>query len=138
MLGVREPTHYGHVSLDDINKALIALASGAGSVAECFQSNAEFALIERLHSAGSDGTEFLIINPAGLTHTSVVLRDAILSVGLPFVEVHLSNIHRRESFRHHSYFSDVALGVICGLGALGYEAAMRFAIETLGRETTAE
>lgn len=131
MLGVREPSHYGKATLADINQSLVAIAAEAGAEAVCFQSNAEYALIERIHEAGQDGTEFIIINPAGFTHTSVALRDSILSVSLPFVEVHISNIHHREPFRHHSYFSDVAVGVICGLGSMGYEAAMRFALDRL-------
>ena len=137
MLGVREPTHYGHASLDEINTHLQTVAARSGATLECFQSNAEYRLIDRVHTALGDGTEFIIINPAGLTHTSVPLRDALLAVGLPFVEVHLSNIHKREPFRHHSFFSDAAEGVICGLGPSGYEAALRFALARLnGPEPT--
>ncbi len=131
MLGVREPTHYGHASLDEINAHLQTVAQRHGATLACFQSNAEYQLIDRVHAALNDGTDFIVINPAGLTHTSVPLRDALLSVGIPFVEVHLSNIHKREPFRHHSYFSDAAEGVICGLGPSGYEAALNFAIERL-------
>jgi len=135
LLGLREPIHYGTTTLADINRSLEVLAGDLGAAIECFQSNAEFALIERVHSAARDETGFIIINPAGFTHTSVPLRDALLGVGLPFVEVHISNVHGREPFRHHSYFSDVAVGVVAGLGPFGYEAALRFAVARL-RETS--
>jgi 3-dehydroquinate dehydratase-2 len=131
LLGTREPTHYGNASLEDINQALHQLANDTGNSVVCFQNNAEFELIERIHSAGRDGTQFIIINPAAFTHTSVALRDALMAVGIPFVEVHLSNVHAREAFRHHSYFSDVAQAVICGMGPYGYEAAVHFAFARL-------
>ena len=108
-----------------------ARASSAGFTFESLQSNAEYVLIERIHAAFRDGTAFIIINPAALTHTSVALRDALLGVAIPFIEVHLSNVHAREAFRHHSYLSDKAIGVICGLGAKGYTFALDFAIEKI-------
>lgn len=128
LLGVREPLVYGSVTLGDIDTRLAASAAAAGATAHSFQSNHEGALIDRVHAARSDGTTFIVINPAGLTHTSVALRDALAGVAIPFVEVHLSNVHRREPFRHHSYFSDLAVGVICGLGAAGYDLALQYAL----------
>ncbi len=128
LLGSREPRVYGRVTLDEINAELSALAEKNGAVVHCYQSNAESALIERIHQARTDGTEFIVINPAAYTHTSVALRDAIAAVAIPFVEVHLSNVHAREAFRKESYFSDLAVGVITGLGASGYEYAVRFAL----------
>jgi 3-dehydroquinate dehydratase-2 len=130
LLGVREPAVYGSTTLADIDAELANIAAQAGSSVECFQSNHEGALIDRVHAARSDGTQFIIINPAAFTHTSVALRDALAGVALPFIEVHLSNVYRREAFRHHSYFSDLAEGVICGLGAAGYRLALEY---TLGR-----
>ena len=127
LLGTREPEHYGRTTLADINLALAQLAATADVDLEAFQSNHEGALIERIHAAREQGVRAIIINPAAYTHTSVALRDALAGVAIPFVEVHLSNVHARESFRHHSYFSDLALGVICGLGHEGY----RFALEYL-------
>ena len=127
LLGTREPEHYGRTTLADINLALAQLAATADVELEAFQSNHEGALIERIHAARDQGVRAIIINPAAYTHTSVALRDALAGVAIPFVEVHLSNVHARESFRHHSYFSDLALGVICGLGHEGY----RFALEYL-------
>ena len=126
-LGTREPDLYGRESLDDINRRIQALARDLDCEAECLQSQQEGVLIDELHRARGrfDG---VILNPAGLTHTSVALRDALAAVGIPFVEVHLSNIHRREPFRHHSYFSDLAEGVICGLGTQGYALALRYAL----------
>jgi len=124
LLGTREPAVYGSVTLDQIDAELKTIAAKAGAAVETFQSNHEGALIDRVQAARDDGTQFVIINPAGLTHTSVALRDALAGVALPFVEVHLSNIHRREAFRHRSYFSDLAEGVICGLGAGGYRLAL--------------
>jgi len=132
LLGTREPGVYGSVTLEQINAELTEIASKAGSVLKTFQSNHEGALIDRVHAARQDGTDFVIINPAALTHTSVGLRDALAGVALPFIEVHLSNVHKREPFRRHSYFSDLAEGVICGLGAAGYRLALEFA---LGRGT---
>jgi 3-dehydroquinate dehydratase-2 len=128
LLGMREPQHYGSDRLDDINQRLQAQASGGGHTAQCFQSNAEHELIERIHQARQENTAFIVINPAGFTHTSVALRDALAAVQIPFIEVHLSNVHGREPFRRHSYFSDIAVGVISGLGALGYELALQAAL----------
>lgn len=131
LLGTREPEIYGATTLNDINQHLMSFAASEGHQLDAFQSNAEFALIERIHAARSENIDFIIINPAAFTHTSVALRDAILGVGIPFIEVHLSNVHKREPFRHHSYFSDVAVGVICGFGAQGYELALRSALQHL-------
>lgn len=131
LLGTREPEIYGATTLNDINQHLMSFAASEGHQLDAFQSNAEFALIERIHAARSENIDFIIINPAAFTHTSVALRDAILGVGIPFIEVHLSNVYKREPFRHHSYFSDVAVGVICGLGAQGYELALRSALQHL-------
>lgn len=133
LLGVREPQHYGRDTLDDINSRLAAQAATAGFALEALQSNAEHTLIERVHQCLHDGTSFIIINPAAFTHTSVALRDAISGVKVPFIEVHLSNVHARESFRHHSYFSDLAVGVICGLGSHGYELALSHALRLLSK-----
>lgn len=132
LLGVREPGHYGADTLESIERRLVALASAAGHALDFFQSNAEHVLIERIHRAVGEGVGFILINPAAFTHTSVALRDALLAVGLPFVEVHLSNVHAREPFRAHSYFSDIAVGVISGLGAQGYELALQVALARLG------
>jgi len=131
LLGIREPAHYGHQTLDDINAILINQAQAAGHQLECFQSNAEFQLIETIHEAYQNKTDFIIINPAAFTHTSVALRDAILGVSIPFVELHLSNIYQREEFRHRSFFSDIAVGVISGLGSKGYELALQYAVTHL-------
>ena len=131
LLGTREPSHYGHQTLADINRLASQTAAGKGFQLASFQSNAENALIERVHTAATDGTEFIVINPAGFTHTSVALRDALAGVAIPFIEVHLSNVHARESFRRHSYFSDLALGVIAGFGAMSYELALEAAIAHL-------
>ena len=131
LLGTREPAVYGHDTLESINQRLAGLAVAAGHHVQTLQSNAEHVLIERVHSARSEGISFIILNPGGFTHTSVALRDALLGVGIPFIEVHLSNVHAREPFRHHSYFSDIAAGVITGLGAVGYELAMRAALARL-------
>jgi 3-dehydroquinate dehydratase II len=128
LLGTREPQVYGHTTLPQIDAELAQLAANAGVKLESFQSNHEGALIDRIHAARSDGTHFIIINPAGLTHTSVALRDALAGVALPFIEVHISNIHQREAFRHHSYLSSVAVGVICGLGVNGYRLALQHAL----------
>lgn len=128
LLGVREPGVYGHVTLNEINDKLKAVANKQGAQLNCFQSNSEAALIERVHQARDDGTQFIVINPAAFTHTSVALRDAMAAVAIPFVEVHLSNVHARESFRRESYFSDLAVGVISGLGASGYEFAVQYAL----------
>jgi 3-dehydroquinate dehydratase-2 len=131
LLGKREPAHYGQTTLEAINQNLEAQASAAGHRLLHFQSNAEHDLIERIHAAGREGVAFILINPAGYTHTSIALRDALLAVKIPFIEVHLSNIHGREPFRQHSYFSDAALGVITGLGAHGYELALQAALRHL-------
>lgn len=133
LLGLREPQHYGRDTLDDINQRLKTQASEAGFQLETLQSNAEAVLIDRIHACLSDGTDMIIINPAAFTHTSVALRDALAGVKIPFIEVHLSNVHAREAFRHHSYFSDLAIGVICGLGAHGYELALAHATRRLAQ-----
>jgi 3-dehydroquinate dehydratase-2 len=134
MLGQREPEHYGHAGLDAIDEHLADLAAARGHQLESFQSNAEHHLVERVQAAGGEAVDFIIINPAAFTHTSIALRDALLASGIPFIEVHLSNIHRREAFRHHSYFSDIAVGVIAGLGPKGYELALHAAVEQLGND----
>jgi 3-dehydroquinate dehydratase-2 len=128
LLGVREPEKYGTTTLSDIVTKLQSQANAAGHTLDHMQSNAEHILIERAHAARTDGTAFILINPAAFTHTSVALRDALLGVALPFIEIHLSNIHARETFRQHSYFSDIAIGVIAGLGAQGYELALQAAM----------
>jgi 3-dehydroquinate dehydratase II len=132
LLGSREPETYGHATLDSIVGDLAAIAQGRGHELVHFQSNAEHALIERIHAARVDGSAFILINPAAFTHTSIALRDALLAVGLPFVELHLSNVHAREAFRHHSYLSDIAVGVICGFGAHSYRLALEAAMHRLG------
>jgi 3-dehydroquinate dehydratase-2 len=134
MLGRREPEHYGSSGLDAIDQRLQDLASDLGHRLESFQSNAEHLLVERVQEASGEGVDFIIVNPAAYTHTSIALRDAFLASGIPFIEVHLSNIHRREAFRHHSYFSDIAVGVIAGLGPQGYELAFLAAVEQLDTE----
>ncbi|HEX7037719.1 MAG TPA: type II 3-dehydroquinate dehydratase [Pseudomonadales bacterium] len=131
LLGTREPEIYGRDTLDDINARLKALADKAGHELECFQSNAEHELVERIHRAKGEAVRWIVFNPGAFTHTSIALRDALLGVGIPFIEVHLSNVHARESFRRHSYLSDVAVGVITGLGARGYELALTAAMATL-------
>ena len=131
LLGTREPEHYGHQTLADIDAALIEQGAVAGVEVICFQSNAEFALIDRVHAAKTEGVGFILINPAAFTHTSVALRDALAAVEIPFIEVHLSNVHAREAFRQQSYFSDKAVGVISGLGAMGYLFALGYALNAL-------
>ena len=128
LLGTREPAVYGSTTLQDIDRELQQIAQEAGATLQSLQSNHEGVLIDRVHAARTDGTDFIVINPGAFTHTSVALRDAIAGVAIPFVEVHLSNVHRREAFRHHSYFSDLAEGVIVGLGAQGYSLALKFAL----------
>jgi 3-dehydroquinate dehydratase II len=128
LLGSREPDVYGHVTLDEINTKLTQQAQKNGVTLSSMQSNAEVDLVERVQSARLDGTDFIIINPAAFTHTSVALRDALAAVGLPFIEVHLSNVFAREAFRKESFFSDLAVGVISGLGASGYELALQYAL----------
>jgi 3-dehydroquinate dehydratase-2 len=133
LLGTREPAVYGTDTLEAIETRAGTLARELGHELLAFQSNAEHELIERIHRAKAEGVAFAIFNPGGFTHTSVALRDALLGTGLPFIEVHLSNTHAREAFRRHSYFSDIAVGVVCGLGAFGYEAALRAAAQRLAR-----
>lgn len=135
LLGRREPEIYGRATLADIDADLVARAHAAGHELSCFQSNAEHELVGRVHDAPVDGIAFILINPGAFTHTSIALRDALAAVALPFIEVHLSNIHAREAFRHHSYLSDIAVGVICGLGPIGYGLALAAAIERVGRGT---
>lgn len=129
LLGTREPDVYGRITLDEINTKLTTIANSSAARLQAFQSNSESDLVSRVHQARQDGTDFIIINPAAFTHTSVALRDALSAVALPFIEVHLSNVHAREAFRKESYFSDIAVGVISGLGATGYELALQFALQ---------
>ena len=131
MLGNREPGIYGNSDLDEINNRLEKLCVDNGHHFQTLQSNAEYELIERIHDARREGVTYIIFNPAAFTHTSVALRDALLASEIPFIEVHLSNVHAREAFRHHSYFSDIAQGVICGLGPQGYELALKAALERI-------
>lgn len=131
LLGTREPQIYGHATLTDIHQALKIQANDHGVKFDAFQSNHEGELIDRVQKAKQDHVDFIIINPGGFSHTSVALRDALAGVAIPFIEVHLSNIHQRESFRHHSYFSDIAEGVICGLGAIGYSLALTAVLDKL-------
>ncbi|HVK94185.1 MAG TPA: type II 3-dehydroquinate dehydratase [Noviherbaspirillum sp.] len=131
LLGTREPEVYGSTTLVDVERAASAQAASAGATLDSFQSNHEGALIDRIHVARKENVDAIVINPGGLTHTSVALRDALAGVAIPFVEVHISNIHARESFRHHSYLSALATGVICGLGVDGYRAAIDFALKKL-------
>lgn len=133
LLGSREPDKYGADTLADINARLGAAAKAAGHHLLTLQSNAEYELVERIHEAKQEGVEFIVINPAAFTHTSIALRDALLAVQIPFIEVHLSNVHAREQFRQHSYFSDIAVGVITGFGAQGYELALAAAGKQLSR-----
>ncbi|VEB95191.1 3-dehydroquinate dehydratase [Cedecea lapagei] len=132
MLGTREPDKYGHQTLAEIVNTLEAEATSLGVTLSHLQSNAEYALIDRIHQA-KDTVDFILINPAAFTHTSVALRDALLAVDIPFIEIHLSNVHAREPFRHHSYLSDKAVGVICGLGADGYSYALQTAVKRLSQ-----
>ncbi len=131
LLGTREPEVYGRTTLAEIDAALSAQAAAAGHQLDHLQSNAEHVLVDRVQAARADGTRFVLINPAAFTHTSVALRDALAGVAIPFIEIHLSNPHTRESFRHHSYFSDLAVGVVCGFGADSYRYAMDAAIHRL-------
>ena len=133
LLGTREPEVYGTTTLEDIHQRLVQRASAAGHQLDRLQSNAEHVLIERIHLAREDGTAIILINPAAFTHTSVALRDALLGVTLPFIELHLSNTHAREPFRHHSYLSDVARGVIMGFGARSYDMALDAALDDLAQ-----
>lgn len=138
LLGNREPGHYGRDTLETIGARLERQAADAGHRLELVQSNAEHELVDAVQSAGRDGVAFIIANPAAFTHTSVALRDALLAVAIPFIEVHLSNVHAREPFRAHSYFSDIAEGIVAGLGAQGYELALSAAIRRLDRDTDQE
>ena len=130
MLGTREPAIYGSESLESINERLTSSAKKEDITLEVFQSNQEGALIERVHAAKKQRISWIIVNPGGLTHTSVALRDAFAAAAIPFIEVHLSNIYSREPFRRHSYFSDLAVGTICGLGGRGYDLALQFAMQS--------
>jgi 3-dehydroquinate dehydratase-2 len=129
LLGSREPEVYGKQTLVDINARLLQIAKDAGHHIQFLQSNAEYELIDRIHAARNENINFIIINPGALTHTSIALRDALLGVAIPFIEVHLSNVHKRERFRHHSYLADAAVGTIVGLGAQGYELALQAAFK---------
>ncbi|MBN8487190.1 MAG: type II 3-dehydroquinate dehydratase [Burkholderiales bacterium] len=131
LLGSREPHIYGADTLADVEQRFVAEATALGLQAECFQTNHEGLMIDRIHAARLDGTRFIVVNPGGWTHTSVALRDALAGVAIPVVEVHVSNVHRREEFRHHSYISGIAEGVIAGLGVFGYSAALRYAASRL-------
>ena len=131
LLGTREPKVYGRETLSVINRRLVAAGRAAGAKVVCFQSNVEGELINRVQQAPRDGIAFIIFNPAAYTHTSVALRDALAGVALPFIEVHLSNVHAREAFRHRSYFCDLAVGTICGLGSRGYDFALAYALQPL-------
>ncbi|MBU3848475.1 MAG: type II 3-dehydroquinate dehydratase [Candidatus Acinetobacter avistercoris] len=135
LLGQREPDVYGHLTLEDINQQLKTQAQESAIQLETFQSNWEGAIVDRIHQAQEEKIQFIIINPAALTHTSVAVRDALLGVAIPFIEVHLSNVHAREAFRHHSFLSDKAVGVICGLGAQGYSFALAHATQKLQLST---
>ena len=128
LLGVREPSVYGHETLADINNSVQARAQAAGHELSWFQSNAEHELIARIHQARDEGVAWILINPAAFTHTSIAIRDALAGVSIPFIEIHLSNPHAREAFRHHSYMSDLAAGVICGFGGDGYRLALEAAL----------
>ena len=134
LLGSREPELYGRQSLADINQSLQQRAQDGGHHLLAMQSNAEYELVERIHDARHEGVNFIIFNPAAFTHTTVALRDALLAVAIPFIEVHLSNVHAREPFRRQSYFSDIAVGVICGLGSLGYELALAAALNHMDND----
>jgi 3-dehydroquinate dehydratase-2 len=136
LLGLREPNHYGNQTLQAVNAQLMSLARELGHTLSTVQSNAEAELIDCLHACRQQQTDFIIINPAAFTHTSIALRDALLAIAIPFVEVHLSNLHRRESFRQHSYFSDIAIGTITGLGTKGYLLALRYAHSHFTANTT--
>ncbi|MCK7592216.1 type II 3-dehydroquinate dehydratase [Pseudomarimonas salicorniae] len=131
LLGEREPEVYGRATLADIDAGLVEAAKAAGHALESLQSNAEHVLVERIHAARADGTGFILINPGAFTHTSIALRDALAGVRIPFIELHLSNVHAREPFRRHSYLSDLAVGVICGLGVDSYRLALAAAISRL-------
>lgn len=133
LLGSREPAVYGSTTLGQIEATLVERAGAAGHRLDCFQSNAEHALVERVQAAAADGTDFILVNPAAFTHTSVALRDALAAVAIPFIEVHLSNPHAREPFRHHSFLADLAVGVVAGFGAHSYALALDAAMARLAR-----
>ena len=133
LLGTREPAVYGFETLADIEARLIKVADADGALLTCIQSNAEHELVDAVHQAKLLDVDFIVINPGAFTHTSIALRDALLGVAIPFIEVHLSNVHAREEFRHHSYLSDVAVGVIAGLGPKGYDFAVEFALSELAQ-----
>jgi 3-dehydroquinate dehydratase-2 len=137
LLGTREPDIYGSTTLDDINLSLSTIAHDQGHHLLCLQSNAEYELIDRIHDAKKEQVDFILFNPAAFTHTSVALRDALSATKIPFIEVHLSNVHSREEFRQHSFFSDIAEGVICGLGAIGYELALTAALKVIEKTNDA-
>ena len=137
LLGTREPQIYGATTLPMIEAELKQLAADAGASLQCFQSNHEGALVDRIHAARTDGTTFVLINPGALTHTSVALRDALSGVALPFIEIHISNVHQREEFRHHSYLSGIASGVIVGLGVNGYRLALQHVLSLRPKATAA-
>ncbi len=134
LLGSREPEVYGSTTLEEINQRLEQLATHNGHALQSLQSNSESELIERIHAARNQAVDFIIFNPAAFTHTSIAIRDALLGVAIPFIEVHISNVHQRETFRKHSYFSDIAVGVICGLGNIGYDLAFKAALHLLPPE----
>jgi 3-dehydroquinate dehydratase-2 len=136
LLGSREPEIYGSETLDEINHRLQSEAERAGATLSCLQSNGEQELVEAVHQAREDGTEFIIVNPAAYTHTSVALRDALAAVAIPFIEVHISNVYAREPFRHHSYLSDIAEAVISGLGSFGYDCALAAVLQSLDTHST--
>ena len=131
LLGTREPQVYGHTTLADVEALMAKQAAERGVDAECFQSNHEGALIDRIHAARTQGVGYIMINPGGLTHTSVALRDALAGVAIPFIEVHISNVHKREEFRHHSYLSGIAEAVLCGFGTSGYSMALNYICDKL-------
>jgi len=137
LLGTREPEIYGADTLADVERRLTETAQQAGHQLDHLQSNAEYEIIDRIHAARTDGTDFIIINPAAFTHTSVAIRDALAGVAIPFIEIHISNVHARETFRHHSYLSDIAVGVICGLGVQGYDLALQAALAQLEKSSKA-
>ena len=133
LLGTREPAIYGSETLADVNRMLIEAGASEGVAVDTFQSNHEGALVDRIQAARTDGTAFIVINPAAYTHTSVAMRDAFAAISIPFIEVHLSNVHKRETFRHHSYFSDIAVGTIVGLGSRGYILALDYAMNAISK-----
>ena len=134
LIGTREPDKYGNVTLSEIEQELARTAKAAGAALACFQSNSEADIVERIQHAGPEGVDFIVINPAAYTHTSVAIRDALAAVRIPFIEIHLSNIHAREPFRRRSYLSDLAVGVLSGLGAKGYALALAYALDYAGKD----